>query len=186
MGINLTSYAIIGAIVFALLGLLGALITIKVVRTLTDKNNTQEYEEEEIQERRPKVKKQSKPMSQPVTIKVEEVQEIQTRKLSGSKELVFTKVEDMTKVQVFVISESQSLTIGRSKDKNTWGIIDDQTISSKHCKIYIIEDSVYIDDLNSTNGTYINRTRIMQPTRINNQDKIQIGASEYIIAIKNY
>lgn len=182
MGINLTSYAIIGAIVFALLGLLGALITIKVVRTLTDKNTSEDYEEEETQPSKSKIRSQSKSVSKPK----EELQEEQPQKTMIRKELIFTKVEDITTAQLFIISESQSLTIGRSTDKNSWVIIDDQTISSKHCKIYIIDDSVYIDDLNSTNGTYINKKRIVQPTRLHNQDKIQLGASEYTITIKNY
>lgn len=75
------------------------------------------------------------------------------------------------------------LTIGRNTGYHHWTIEGDMTVSGKHCKIYQRNQELYILDLNSTNGTYINGQRVRGEMKLSNHDKIRIGQSEYRLGL---
>ncbi len=60
-------------------------------------------------------------------------------------------------------------------------VIPDQTVSSNHFKIYFDEGNYFIEDLNSTNGTYLNGNRIKK-SQIKDSDIISF--STYTILVK--
>lgn len=65
-----------------------------------------------------------------------------------------------------------NITIGRKEDNSI--VIEDAYVSNYHAKI-ILEDDIYIKDLDSTNGTYVNGKRIVRLTKISEGDLIEIG-----------
>jgi pSer/pThr/pTyr-binding forkhead associated (FHA) protein len=73
----------------------------------------------------------------------------------------------------FILSKSESI-IGRDKDCDFH--IDDPLISKRHCKIVLNSDGHYhVEDLESTNSTYLNGTLLKKPISINYGDRIIIG-----------
>jgi len=62
--------------------------------------------------------------------------------------------------------------IGRSPDAEVF--LDDVTVSRNHALIVRRKDGLYIDDLGSLNGTYVNRRRI-ESQKLADGDEIQIG-----------
>ena len=56
--------------------------------------------------------------------------------------------------------------------------IDDEFASNLHAKIYRAEGRYYVEDLGSTNGTYVNGRRINYPTELRGGDRIKIGRTE--------
>lgn len=73
----------------------------------------------------------------------------------------------------FVINKSV-ITIGRNKDCDI--SLDDPLISSKHCRIEIQEDGkYYIEDIGSTNATFINRKKLKKKIHLIYGDRIVIG-----------
>lgn len=54
------------------------------------------------------------------------------------------------------------VTIGRAPDSTV--VIDDDYASSRHARVYPAEGAWVVEDLGSTNGTWIDRTRITTPT----------------------
>ena len=58
--------------------------------------------------------------------------------------------------------DSAQVTLGRAPDSTL--VIDDDYASSRHARIYPSEGSWVVEDLGSTNGTWIDRTRITAPT----------------------
>ena len=64
------------------------------------------------------------------------------------------------------------MTIGRSPEAEVF--LDDVTVSRNHALLVHRQDSYYIDDLGSLNGTYVNRRRI-ESHRLEDGDEIQIG-----------
>jgi two-component system cell cycle response regulator len=48
-------------------------------------------------------------------------------------------------------------------------------VSRAHARVVTRGDQVFIEDLNSSNGTYINGTRLSAPTKLSSGDKIQVG-----------
>jgi len=83
--------------------------------------------------------------------------------------------------------EYGDITIGRSKDNDI--MLNDPTVSSYHAKIVTFFDANFteataIEDLNSTNGTFINEHRILKRT-LRDGDVITIGKYQLVFAFSN-
>lgn len=74
----------------------------------------------------------------------------------------------------FKISRSGSA-IGRMDDNNI--VLKDNNVSKHHAKIIFSNGQFYIEDLQSTNGTYINAKKVNNSV-LHNGDVFKIGASE--------
>ena len=68
--------------------------------------------------------------------------------------------------------EDDRVSIGRSPDAGVF--LDDVTVSRNHALLVRRRDGLYIDDLGSLNGTYVNRRRI-ESHRLGDGDEIQVG-----------
>ena len=64
------------------------------------------------------------------------------------------------------------MSIGRTPDAGVF--LDDVTVSRNHALLVRRQDGIYIDDLGSLNGSYVNRGRI-ESHRLADGDEIQIG-----------
>ena len=63
--------------------------------------------------------------------------------------------------------------IGRGSDCQL--LLDDDYVSTRHARVVDAEQGLYVEDLGSTNGTYVNGQRITAPTSISMQDTVRIG-----------
>jgi pSer/pThr/pTyr-binding forkhead associated (FHA) protein len=68
--------------------------------------------------------------------------------------------------------DADRVSIGRSPDAGVF--LDDVTVSRNHALLVRRRDGLYIDDLGSLNGTYVNRRRI-ESHRLGDGDEIQVG-----------
>jgi hypothetical protein len=68
------------------------------------------------------------------------------------------------------------LSIGRGDDADVR--IDDKFASTIHCRIYSRGASYYIEDMGSTNGTYLNGNRFRSEALLSDLDEIKIGDTE--------
>jgi hypothetical protein len=71
----------------------------------------------------------------------------------------------------FAIDQDR-MSIGRTPDAPVF--LDDVTVSRNHALLVRRRDGLYIDDLGSLNGTYVNRHRI-ESHLLSDGDEIQIG-----------
>ena len=78
-----------------------------------------------------------------------------------------------------IIPIRSDLTIGRN-DGNSIALYD-QHVSGNHAKIIVRNDSLIIEDLNSTNGTYLNGNKISGKMKLTNKDEIKIGTAVFKI-----
>ncbi|MFR9790203.1 FHA domain-containing protein [Streptomyces sp. MB22_4] len=73
-----------------------------------------------------------------------------------------------------VALQGQTITLGRAHDSTI--VLDDDYASSRHARIYPDRDGQWIvEDLGSTNGTYLDRSRLTTPTPIPLGAPIRIG-----------
>jgi pSer/pThr/pTyr-binding forkhead associated (FHA) protein len=56
--------------------------------------------------------------------------------------------------------------------------IEDSYASGRHARLYDRDGHVYIEDLNSTNGTYVNGTRVSTQQLLRSGDVVRIGDTE--------
>ncbi len=53
--------------------------------------------------------------------------------------------------------------------------LSDSYVSSFHARIFDRNGSWYVEDLGSTNGTYVNQRRVSTPTEVRAGDRVRIG-----------
>ena len=71
---------------------------------------------------------------------------------------------------------SNALTIGRV-DNNDINIDDDTFISSHHARIEVRPEGVWVVDLKSTNGSFVNGQRLTGERSVRKGDRIQVGST---------
>jgi FHA domain len=72
---------------------------------------------------------------------------------------------------------SHGATLGRSDGANIR--VDDPFASSAHARIFPRGEFMYVEDMGSTNGTYLNGRQLRTAERLKMADVIRIGDSEY-------
>ena len=57
--------------------------------------------------------------------------------------------------------------------------LDDPFASSRHAQLILQAGTVVLEDLGSTNGTYLNEELLQGPAPLHNGDRVRIGDSEF-------
>jgi pSer/pThr/pTyr-binding forkhead associated (FHA) protein len=60
-------------------------------------------------------------------------------------------------------------------------VIDDEFASGQHARFYIAHELWYVEDLGSTNGTWLNGRRILAAQRLQKGDKVRIGHTVAVV-----
>ena len=73
--------------------------------------------------------------------------------------------------------DTAPLSIGRG-DGNDIALDGDEFASTKHARIEPRRDGVWVEDIGSTNGTYINGVRLDRPRRLTPGDVLRVGGTD--------
>jgi EAL domain-containing protein (putative c-di-GMP-specific phosphodiesterase class I) len=63
--------------------------------------------------------------------------------------------------------------------------IPSPTVSREHAELTVVEDGLLLRDLGSTNGTFVNGTRIQEPCTVNHGDLLQFGQRVFRVIQKS-
>jgi hypothetical protein len=102
------------------------------------------------------------------------VQPARSSRVSGR--LVVVASPDLVEGRDFEIDSAQ-LTIGRG-GQNDIAIRSDEYASARHARFEPRQDGVWVQDLGSTNGTYLNGARLDRPRRLNEGDVVRVGETD--------
>ncbi len=74
------------------------------------------------------------------------------------------------------------LSLGRDPSSDI--SLDDETTSLHHARVWFKNKQWWVEDLQSTNGTYLNDERVETPTILINGDELRIGKAFFIVEIQ--
>jgi hypothetical protein len=74
-------------------------------------------------------------------------------------------------VRTFTLSDE--LTLGRSESCTV--PLDDTYCSALHARLYAKDGTWFVEDMGSTNGTYLNRVKVTSPSPIVVGDEVRVG-----------
>jgi pSer/pThr/pTyr-binding forkhead associated (FHA) protein len=74
------------------------------------------------------------------------------------------------------ISVAQEVTFGRAPGC-TVSVPDDTFVSQIHARVFNDQGNIILEDIGSTNGTYVNGTRLTVALALHKGDRIQIGST---------
>jgi pSer/pThr/pTyr-binding forkhead associated (FHA) protein len=83
--------------------------------------------------------------------------------------------------RVVPLDPARAITIGRSEETDV-SFPDDLLMSSRHCRISASTDGFHLEDLNSTNGTFVNGAQITRRL-LRDGDSVRCGDTELQAAI---
>ena len=67
------------------------------------------------------------------------------------------------------------LTVGRAAGCQI--TLDDTYASQLHARLFMRDEQLYVEDLGSTNGTYLNRRKVTGPMVVSQGDQIKVGST---------
>jgi FHA domain-containing protein len=73
--------------------------------------------------------------------------------------------------------DSAPVTLGRSSD-NDMGLGDDEFASAHHARVEPRRDGVWVEDVGSTNGTFVNGMKLDGPRKLAAGDVIRVGETD--------
>ena len=80
-----------------------------------------------------------------------------------------------------VVPLDRPLLIGRRPDCNV--ILQDDAVSGHHARVTWDTDGWQVEDLESTNGTYVNVRRVSRPTKLKSGDALRIGNATWRVEV---
>ncbi|MDO4413742.1 MAG: FHA domain-containing protein [Erysipelotrichaceae bacterium] len=107
----------------------------------------------------------------------------QNRALTGQKKLLIKLSWNEHGKQEFVVDPSEEICFGR--DEKNQVVVNYEKVSSVHCRILLNRGNLYLQDMNSLNGTFLLRNgkvyRVWNMTALLNGDVIQIGDVQFTV-----
>lgn len=91
----------------------------------------------------------------------------------GGKNGTKLKVVEPPETRGTVYDLTDELTMGRATGCHI--TLDDTYVSQLHARVFKRDGQVFIEDLGSTNGTYVNRTKVTAPLVVRRGDRLQVG-----------
>jgi pSer/pThr/pTyr-binding forkhead associated (FHA) protein len=75
---------------------------------------------------------------------------------------------------------ADELTVGRAPGCGV--ALDDTTVSQLHARVFRRDGRLWVEDLGSTNGTFVNRQKVSAPVSLRRGDRVQVGSTVMEVA----
>lgn len=95
----------------------------------------------------------------------------QSRQAHGLEVIKSSSNENLKQGSIIPVRET--ISFGRKEDNSI--VLNDEFISGYHAKLYTRNNVFFIEDVGSTNGTFVNGSKIEGRTKLNINDEIRLG-----------
>jgi Mg-chelatase subunit ChlD len=164
------SYSAAGGLLVLIAGLIVRAKKKKATRLAAEEaqRKHRQAEEEARQKKAAEETAEKKPLDEQLTVKKAEILGVKMK---------FSVIGSSGSQRDYGINLSSRASIGRSLDCDL-SMTGDEEISKKHCELFIQGSYVLINDLNSTNGTFVNGVPVKTGHRLKSGDMIMLGRTE--------
>jgi pSer/pThr/pTyr-binding forkhead associated (FHA) protein len=100
---------------------------------------------------------------------------------AGKKKQLYLRIIEPPQHKGLSFDLDDELTIGRSPGCGV-PTPDDIYASTLHARLYRQNEQLWIEDLGSTNGTYVNSEKILSAQRLGKGDVLQVGSTVFEVA----
>lgn len=113
-----------------------------------------------------------------------DIKSVSIRRYGTGRKYPYLKLLNQREYLDFKIEEAYTLdsdmTLGRGSDNDI--ILEDPFLSKKHARFILRDGKIYIEDLNSRNGTHINGKPIEKDIEVllSDGDKLKMGNVEFL------
>ena len=83
----------------------------------------------------------------------------------------------------YLFGEGDEVTVGREIGNTIAPLID--SLSRKHARIFFKDGEWMVEDLESTNGSYLNGNKITAPQKLSNGDALRLGMMSVTVELKD-
>jgi pSer/pThr/pTyr-binding forkhead associated (FHA) protein len=104
-------------------------------------------------------------------------------KSNADRKISLTVTDSKGKSKNIEVDFDRSIFIGRSDQCEVF--FDDPQISRQHCVIEQSDDSFFVTDLNTTNGTYLNGVKIHSKEKLASGDVLTVGQFKLTLSLKD-
>jgi len=102
---------------------------------------------------------------------------------ASARKIPAIRLEVRTRNQVLASQtfSTPEIILGRNPECDI--TVDDETASARHARLSYHHNQWWIEDLNSTNGTKLNKEKLTLPTVLTSDDEIQCGKTKVIVSM---
>jgi len=102
------------------------------------------------------------------------------RDLKAQSKLLALRQPPPITLKIEAVGESQSLhfnqqAIAIGRDPLCDLVIDDGTVSAQHARLTYRQNQWWLEDLHSTNGSYLNQEAVLEPVVVTSGDQLRCG-----------
>lgn len=91
------------------------------------------------------------------------------------------RLKNLKSSHSYSLTVCPELIIGRLEVDGVFTIGGDPAVSKKHCRLYINNNALWIEDLNSANHTFLNGQTVASPTPVKSGDELKVGNTRLMI-----
>ncbi|MDO4648002.1 MAG: FHA domain-containing protein [Eubacteriales bacterium] len=102
---------------------------------------------------------------------------------SGEKGVDIQLTDVNNPLRIFRQRVSGSVLFGKGGKDADWVLTGDKSISRRHGRLTVREREVYIEDLHSRNGIWLNKSRLTSPEMLQDGDLLRLGDSEFTVSV---
>lgn len=93
------------------------------------------------------------------------------------------KLKYAGKANIEIVIDNEDFIIGKQDGSVNYKLEISNAISRVHCKVVTVNDVAYVEDMGSSNGTFVNGNRLQKGERVslNYGDKLMIANQEFVV-----
>lgn len=82
-------------------------------------------------------------------------------------------------VKEYTFDAGTDISMGRSQSMEL--VLDDPSVSGRHCVIHFTEKGLLLEDMGSSNGTFLGAAKVVSPVYVKPGDHVMVGVTDLLI-----